>query len=298
LIGFAGLGSLVAGWLPGLAAQLLGVAPESGLSYRAAFAVAGVGLVLSLLPLLLLEESVEAKGSADQSRESIQAVTVVSPATVVSSAGERVPLRYGLRAKLQSAIPDSWRDLLHHPIPLLKLLISPALISIGAALLIPYLNLFFKQRFAIADAPLGAIFAGLGLSTALAALAGPALSARLGKIRTIVLTQALALPFLALLGATPLLGIAIGAALVRSALFNMGAPLYDAFAMERTDEAARPAVIGVINGAYSVGYLFAPLVSTQIQATYGFTPVFTITLVCYALAVLAKYWFFVRASVV
>jgi MFS family permease len=199
-------------------------------------------------------------------------------------------------ANLQSAIPASWRDLLRHPVPLIKLLISPALISIGAALLIPYLNLFFKQRFAIADTRLGLIFAGLGLATALAALVGPALSARLGKIRAIVLTQALALPFLALMGATPLLGLAIGAALARSALFNMGTPLYDAFAMERTDEAARPAVIGVINGAYSIGYLFAPLVSTQIQAAYGFTPLFVITLICYALAVLAKYWFFVRDS--
>jgi MFS family permease len=193
-------------------------------------------------------------------------------------------------------VPVSWRDLLRNPAPVIKLLISPALISIGAALLIPYLNLFFKQRFAITDAKLGLIFAGLGLATALAALSGPALSARLGKIRTIVLTQALALPFLALMGATPLLGVAVGAAMARSALFNMGTPLYDAFAMERTDEAARPAVIGVINGAYSFGYLFAPLASTQIQATYGFMPIFVITLSCYSLAVLAKYWLFVRDS--
>jgi len=66
--------------------------------------------------------------------------------------------------------------------------------------------------------------------------------------------------------------------------------------MERTDEAARPAVIGAINGAYSIGYLFAPLVSTQIQSAYGFAPLFVMTLICYALAVLAKYWLFVRHS--
>ena len=267
LIGFAGFGSLFAGRLPGLAAQLLGVGAESGLAYRAAFAVAGVGLVLAILPLLLLSEA----GNTHTAQ--LDQPTILNPVSLV---------------------PVSWRDLLRNPVPLLKLLISPALISIGAALLIPYLNLFFKQRFAVADARLGLIFAGLGLATALAALAGPALSARLGKIRAIVLTQALALPFLALMGATPLLGVAVGAALARSALFNMGAPLYDAFAMERTDEAARPAVIGVINGAYSIGYLFAPLVSTQIQAAYGFMPLFVITLICYSLAVLAKYWFFVR----
>jgi predicted MFS family arabinose efflux permease len=196
--------------------------------------------------------------------------------------------------KLQSAIPEAWRDLARHPGPLVQLLISPALISVGAALLIPYLNLFFKQRFAISNDLLGLIFAALGVTTALAALAGPALSARIGKIRTVVLTQALALPFLVLMGFTPLLGVVVGAALARAALFNMGSPLYDAFAMERTDEAARPAVIGLINGAYSMGYAVAPLISTRVQAAYGFGPLFVATLVCYTLAVLAKYWFFVR----
>jgi MFS family permease len=261
LIGFAGFGSLIGGQLPGLAARLLGIAAESGLAYRAAVAVAGIGLLLSVLPLLLLRDTAGVEETTEL-----------------------------------HTIPPSWRDLLRKPLPLIKLSLSPALISIGAALLIPYLNLFFKQRFAVPDARLGLIFAGLGLATALAALVGPALSARIGKIRTIVLTQALALPFLALMGATPLLGLAVGAALARSALFNMGAPLYDAFAMERTDEAARPVVIGIINGAYSIGYLFAPLISTQVQATYGFAPLFAITLICYALAVLAKYWFFVRGS--
>jgi MFS family permease len=193
-------------------------------------------------------------------------------------------------------LPAEWRDLLRHPVPLLKLLISPALISIGAALLIPYLNLFFRERFALGDQALGALFAGLGLATGVASLAGPALSSRLGKIRAVVLSQALALPFLALLGVAPLLGVAVGAALARAALFNMGTPLYDAFAMERSDEPARPTVIGLMNGASSIGYAFAPLVSTWVQAAYGFGPIFVATGICYALAVLAKYWFFVRGS--
>jgi MFS family permease len=116
----------------------------------------------------------------------------------------------------------------------------------------------------------------------------------MGKIRTVILAQALSIPFLLGLGFSPLLGVAVGAALARAGLFNMGAPLYDAFAMERTDEAARPAVIGLLNGASSIGYAFAPIISTHVQAAYGFTPLFIATLICYALAVLAKYWFFAR----
>jgi MFS family permease len=306
LIGFGGLGSLLAGRLPSLVAQLLGVAAESGLAYRATFGIASAGLIVSILPLLLLADPGKAQGTSEhenrepenqepstKNQERQNEEPENQRTEEPRSANPHLPSRI---SHLQSTIPVAWRDLLRHPIPLLKLVISPALTSIGAALLIPYLNLFFKQRFSVADTQLGLIFAGLGLTTALAALAGPALSARLGKIRAIVLTQALALPFLALMGVTPLLGVAVGASLVRSALFNMGTPLYDAFAMERTDEAARPAVIGLINGAYSIGYIFAPLVSTQIQAAYGFTPLFLITLICYTLAVLAKYCFFVRHS--
>jgi MFS family permease len=298
LIGLAGIGSLIAGQLPGLATRLLGISTASALAYQASFAVSGAGLVLALLPLLLLKDEhadrEDQTEACQRQREHMQKIKPNPSEHLEATDRKR---RFNLQStiyNLQSSIPASWRDLARHPIPLLKLAISPALISIGAALLIPYLNLFFKQRFSVADDLLGAIFAALGVVTAMAALAGPALSVRLGKIRAIVLTQALALPFLVLMGFTPLLGIAVGAALARAALFNMGTPLYDAFAMERTDEAARPAVIGLINGAYSLGYAFAPLASTRIQAAYGFTPLFVITLICYSLAVLAKYWFFVR----
>jgi MFS family permease len=318
-IGLAGLGSLLAGQLPSLSARLLHVAPGSAEAYRATLAVAAVGLAVAMVPLLLIRAEQppptdlrHATGDTrHETRDTRQETSAARLWSLVSglwslvsnllsqtvalfrpscSSGDR-PAK-----KLASLVPPIWRDLARQPVPLLKLLASPALISIGAALLIPYLNLYFKRRFAVSDQSLGLIFAGLGVCTGAAALAGPVLSARLGKIRTVVLTEALALPFLALLGFAPLLGVAVGAALARAALFNMGAPLYDAFVMERSDEAARPTVIALINGAYSIGYAGAPLISTHIQDVYGFGPLFVATTVCYILAVLVKYWFFIRTS--
>jgi MFS family permease len=289
-IGFAGMGSMVAGGLPVLLGRALGVGAESGLAYRATFAVAGIGLLLSLVPLLPIRErraEVRAGKTGGQS-------VVRSP----QSAVRRVQLasRITYHALLER-IPEPWRGLLRRPGPVIRLLIPPFLISWGAALLIPYLNLFFKEQFLVADTTLGRIFAALGVATGLAALAGPAISARIGKVRTVVVTQALSIPFLLALGFVPLLGVAVAAALARGALFNMGTPLYDAFAMEQTDEPARPTVIGLINGAYSAGYLVAPLISTWVQAHYGFAPLFVATAACYGLAVLANYWFFVRGAI-
>lgn len=53
-IGVAGISSLLAGGLPARFAGWLDVGAESALAYRATFAVAGGGLLLSLLPLLLI----------------------------------------------------------------------------------------------------------------------------------------------------------------------------------------------------------------------------------------------------
>ncbi len=261
-IGLAGVGSLLAGQLPALAARILGTPVGSAPTYQLTLACAAVGMLLAILPLALIAETTEQQAASK-------------------------PASLGL-------VPAAWRDLLRRPGPLLALLVSPALISIGAALLLPFLNLFFKQRFGVSDPVLGSIFAGVGICTGLAALAAPWLARRWSALRTIVITEALALPFLVLLGFAPSFGLAVGAALARAALFNMGAPLYDAFAMERSDPAARPTVIALINAAYSIGYLFGPLISAQVQAHYGFGPLFAATTVLYILGVAAKYLLFLR----
>jgi predicted MFS family arabinose efflux permease len=304
-IGIAGIGSLAAGVLPALFGRVLGVGAESATAYRATFAVAGVGLICSLVPLLFIRDQPptadhrppttdEEDDTVDPAHNTQYATRNTNPTTVD---GRRTTDNLKPKIKnLKSKLPDFWQRIIERPGSLLQLLVSPFLISWGAALLILWLDLFFKERFAVDNALLGVIMAGLGITTGLAALAGPAISARIGKPRTVVLTQLLSLPFLILLGFVPVLGIAVGAALARGALFNMGVPLYDAFAMERTEEAARPTVIGLINGANTAGYLVAPAISAWVQARYGFAPLFVATAICYGLAALANYWFFVRGK--
>lgn len=269
-IGLAGVGSLLAGQLPRLAVAWLGVAPGSAAAYHAALGVALAGLALSIIPLLRMPAAARMSREPDLDRHNVES-RHTAPGTI-------------------------WRELVRRPRPLLALLISPALISIGAALLIPYLNLFFQQRFAVSDQLLGGIFAGLGICTGLATLAAPRLARRFGRMPTIVITEALAIPLLVLLGIAPLLGVAVGAAWARAALFNMGAPLYEAFALERYDAAARPTISALLSGAYSVGYLFAPLASAYVLARYGFGPIFAATTLCYLLGVAAKYLFWLRGS--
>lgn len=293
-IGVAGLGSLLAGGLPAMFGSLLAVGPESATAYRATFGVASLGLALAIVPLLLIR-----RAAAPLPDEPEPPVPAAPPSPVSGAAPDQSDQRFWLDrlpggAALARRLPTIIIDLLRHPLDVLPLLVSPLLVSLGAALLIPYLNLFFKDRFLINDRVLGTIFATLGIAAGLAALGGPALSTRLGKIRAIVLVQLASIPFLLTLGFVPVLSVAVAAALVRGALFNMSAPLYDAFAMERTSESIRPIVIGLINGSYTVGYLVAPFISTYVQDRFGFAPLFVATATFYAAAAAVNYLLFVR----
>lgn len=262
-IAIAGLGSLAGGFLPGLLAGRFDLAPQSAAAYRATFLVAAAIAALAALPLLVR------RGPPD------------AAAPGGGPAGDR---RGG---------PDLG-ELLRSVGAALPFMVSPLLISCGAALLIPFLNLYFRQRFGAPDEALGAIFAAIGIATGAATLLAPLLSRRLGKPASVVLTQALAIPCLLLLGLAPSLWLAGLVALVRGALMNMAAPLYDAYAMEQSPERARPIVIGLINGAFSAGYIVGPNLSAQVQQSYGFAPLFVATAAFYACAALANYLLFIR----
>ncbi len=295
-IGFAGIVTFFAGDLKAWLGELLGAGAESALAYRATFAAAGLGVVLAIIPLLVIRRRVAAGDHAAVPDEPADAASGVDepPPTVTSVVDQRPWLtNLPVLAPLVDRLPPHVRSIVQHPMRVLPLLISPLLISFGAAALILYLNVFFKERFGISDSAVGRILAILGIATGLASLAGPAISTRIGKASTIVLTQIFSIPFLLLLGFVPVLDIAVGAALMRAALFNMGSPLYDAFAMERTEAAARPIVIGLINGAYTVGYLVSPMISTWVQERYGFGPLFISTAGFYGAAALTNYWLFV-----
>lgn len=283
-IGVGGLGSLVGGLIPGLAAATLGLAPQSAAAYRVTFAAASALTGLAALPLLL---------NVERRTQNVERSSAV-PEPSVEHAASSTPDAASVRASMTGTFKEQLRFVLRSALYALRFMVSPLLISCGAALLIPYLNLYFRQRYGAPDAALGVIFAAIGVATGAATLAAPLLSRRLGKMGSVVLTQSLAIPCLLLLGVAPTLWLAATVALVRGSLMNMAAPLYDAYAMERSPEAARPIVIGLINGAFAAGYVIGPAVSAEVQRRYGFAPLFVATATFYACAALANYLLFVR----
>jgi MFS family permease len=152
-----------------------------------------------------------------------------------------------------------------------RLLLPGFITSLGAGQLIPFLNVFVQNKFNLGLVSINAIFGITSLGTTLAILAQPALARRFGRIGSIVLVQTCSIPFLGVLGFSPVLWTVIVAMAVRNSLMNAGSPIFDAFAMERVSATERATLSALMTMLWSVGWVVAPLYYSQLQATLGFT---------------------------
>ena len=127
---------------------------------------------------------------------------------------------------------------------------------------------------------------GLGL------LVAPALAERFGKIEVVVATQALSIPFLALLGFAPWFEVSVVAYYFRLTLMNMSGPVYSTFVMERVGIESRAMIASLTSMASNFGWALSPLISGYLQVNYGFKPAFAVTIVTYIIAIWMYYaWF-------
>jgi MFS family permease len=177
-----------------------------------------------------------------------------------------------------------------------KIFLPNLLLGFGAAILIPYMNVYFTEKFLLSAGSLGLLFSIAALLTGIGSIAGPLIAQKMGsKIKAVVLTQGTSLGFLALLGFTPLTWVAEAAYLVRGTLMNMASPLFTAFSMEVSDPSDQGAVSSMLNISWMVGWAVGPVISGVVQQNYGFTPLFIATLVLYTLST-GLVWIFFQDS--
>ncbi len=189
------------------------------------------------------------------------------PADVPS--GEPIAARGdGERARARS--PRPWLPGPRDRAVFLRLLIPGFLISLGAGQVIPFLNLFVEGKFGLDLASLNVVFAVTSLGTTIAILVQPALARRYGKVASVVIVQAASIPFLVVLGFSPILWTVVLAMAVRNSLMNAGNPIQNAFAMERLRPAERATFSAASSLLWSLGWVLAGPWYSALQATLGF----------------------------
>jgi len=252
------LGNFLAGYLPGMFTHWFGLATRAS-AYQVVLLFSIISSFLVLVPIVFIHEpkSVKAKEKTGlaESKPSI-GKTLLRPLT-------------------------------------LKLALPNLAIGLGAAILVPYFNVFFAERYSMSDTTLGILFGVGSLATGVACIIGPRLVGNLGgKVRTVVLGQAASLGFLLLIGFSPWPWLAVLGFLARGALMNMVAPLFDAFALEQSHESEHGAVNSIRNLAWNVGWTVGPYLSGLVQQRYGFSPLFVSTAILYGIGIALTWIYF------
>jgi MFS family permease len=174
--------------------------------------------------------------------------------------------------------------------------VAQLIIGTGSGLVIPYLNLYFADRFDASTSVIGLIIAlGQG-ATAVAMFLGPAVVKRLGEVRAVVTLQLLSLPFLLLTAFTTNLLLATIGFLFRQALMNAGNPIQSSLMMAKVDDSMKGLANSVNQMVFQLGWAFMGPVSTGIVLHYGsywgYANVFSITAGLYLVGSLYFYFVF------
>ena len=142
-----------------------------------------------------------------------------------------------------------------------------------------------------------AVFAFTSLGTLVAVLAQPRLARRFGQITSVVIVQAASIPFLAVLGFSPILWSVILAMAVRSSLMNAGNPIFTAFAMERVSDVERATLSAAMSVLWQIGWVIGGTWYSLLQAVLGFDAGYAVNFVTiislYSIAT-GLYWVWFR----
>lgn len=260
-------GNLPAGILPGFLGGFFGATPTDTISYQLSLGMMAVFSFLSLIPLLLI------------------------PSSKVEDKHVELP----------------WIQIRHYYRLFFKFLLPSLIIGLGAGLMQPFMNVYFRNVYQKPDPAIGVVFALGGLAMAVGQFAGPPMADRYGKIRTVMLTQALSIPFLMTLGlgawlvpagiirAEVFFLLAGVAYIFRLALMNLSNPVYQTFILERVPEESQALIVSLTNLVFQVGWFIMPQVSGRLQVQFGpggFLYVFIGVTALYVTAIAVEYRFF------
>lgn len=257
-------GNLFAGQIPGIAADWLNISEVSPAAYQAVFFISTVVGFLAIIPILFIHK--------DQQR--------VIPSTIKPVEGLiENPAEFSLKLLITPEV--------------IKLSLPYMIIGAGAGILIPYMNVFYMERFGLGNRELGILFSLSALITGIGIMSGPRLANWLGsKIKVVVFTQGASLIFMMLAGFSPVMGLSVIGFLMRGMLMNISPPIWSAFCMEQTSPSQQGAVNSFLNLTWTAGWLAGPFISGVIQERYGFSPLFIGTFFLYSVSILLTWIFF------
>ncbi len=268
------LGSLGGGVFADLL-HTLGIAKVTGL--QTVLFIGGAATLAAFIPMLFVSDD----------KTPAQTVTTGAVPAVVASEDKN------LSATEQ---PGNLQDKKNDSRLIGQFVITQLLIGFGSGLVVPYLNLYFTNRFSVSLSAMSLLISLGQIMTIVSMLIGPTLAAKVGSVRAVVIFQVFSLPFLLLTGFTNVLFIASVSFLFRQALMNAANPIQSAILVDRVSDKRRGIANSLMQTAFMIGWATMGPVQSYLVTTYGtywgYAITFSITGGLYVISSLMYYMMF------
>jgi len=174
--------------------------------------------------------------------------------------------------------------------PVIWRLIAPKIfVGLGAGLVIPFMNLYFRNEFGLDSGRIGVFFSMMQIGLFLGMLGAPILMKRFGMVNSIVITELLSVPFMLILALTRDLPLAVAAFILRGTLMNLSLPISSNFEMELVPEADRPFTNAISSISWNGSWTLSAALGGAIIEKFSFAYSFYLTIVLYLLSAVSYY---------
>lgn len=199
----------------------------------------------------------------------------------------RVPIPKLKRKFLDGLHGTDWRVLS-------KLILPKLCFAFGGGLIVPFLNLYLKERFVFSTKMIGISYALLQMFIFVGIFMTPFLIKKTTHLRFILITAALSIPFMLTMGMTGNVTLVLGCFFMRGMLMNMGSPITSMFEMEHVQEQECVFASAMILFFYHLVYTTSTRIGGHMIENYSFVPTFFTAAMFYGLAIVLYHRFFKR----
>lgn len=213
------------------------------------------------------------------------ALGVVFSSNIMFLRIQRVPIPKVKKRMFEGLREKDWNILA-------KLIIPKLCFAFGGGLIVPFMNLYLKEKFKFGPEMIGVAYAALQFFIFTGIFMTPTIVKRTSQLRFILVSSMLSIPFMIAMGLTGNVGIVLSCFFMRGMLMNMSSPITSMFEMERVREKECVFASAIILFFYHLVYTTSTRLGGYMIEAYDFGPTFYMAGGFYGLAVILYYKFF------
>jgi predicted MFS family arabinose efflux permease len=175
---------------------------------------------------------------------------------------------------------------------LARLTIPKLCFAFGGGLIVPFINIYLKERFNLSTKMIGISYAALQLFIFLGIFITPVLVKKTTHLKFIMMTATLSIPFMLTMGLTGNIVLVLSCFFLRGMLMNMSSPITSMFEMEHVHEKECVFASAVIMFFYNLVYTSSTRMGGFLIEKYSFGPTFFMAAFFYLMAIVLYYRFF------